>query len=783
MSTDPYTGRNPSYCFVELPSKSQAEVAMKELSGQLLLGRPVKIGPGLASSKKPSFDYVKATVFKRWTQTDASNHFEGYTYQGRRVWVGGLPEMGHHSAVNAGVRELFAGCEILLSLAPETRYQIWEELFSSGEDIVLYQSIGVRQRIKARAEKKAARAAHGDEDSFSDEDEDRETRVGKVRARVPLPVGCLRVNHQLFEECTIAMFRDKSIRFDTDPEAADWFLKHVPSYQCRLIRHLVFGMISTGFDPRISIKLDSNNRDRSDRSWETIRHSIARLRVQTVTLWVPSDKHDRLCHLYHWPPLKGVIKVLLSGGIGALRVYFSNESNLMNDHYEDITRRYRESGPVFGKGHKLATDRVPVEMDQILEMCNPRMKEALDEFTRDHAQLKETDPYKFWDRWEVFWPVWERQKQVKVDLRREESTRGGEGTVIVITRPSDSAPRRVASPRPSPLNQPLLPALTPSSSALSSNPTVRTNCFLVRMTKRAMLEDSPPPPRPKARKRGREHVAFSAPKASAKAMQRSPWRHIVCEDDGPENRGKQKSVPNPRYYYAVPGAKQLPTYPHHDCHLDYEDPGSSRPIEYHEHKGMRLTVMRVSRQLYAEANYILWTTNTFSCADGLTFQRFMMTRTLSQKRLVRNLRFDMEWDYGVIREWNRALNMVMVKSLIGLQTLRLNILYDLERWLWLSGKDHLLRRTSSDGLRRLSTLPLRRAEVAFRIHEWRSADDDLWQKADRDECAEKLREILVNPQGAEVYAVQQCQLKFTSAKNKEMEEACAAKRRPFPSWE
>ncbi|KAI4218279.1 MAG: hypothetical protein LQ349_008782, partial [Xanthoria aureola] len=48
----PYSGRNPSYCFVELTSPSQAERAVQHLNGQYLLGRPLKIGPGIAASSK-----------------------------------------------------------------------------------------------------------------------------------------------------------------------------------------------------------------------------------------------------------------------------------------------------------------------------------------------------------------------------------------------------------------------------------------------------------------------------------------------------------------------------------------------------------------------------------------------------------------------------------------------------------------------------------------------------------------------------------------------------------
>lgn len=115
MSTDPFTGRNTSFCFVELSSKSQADIAMQELNGKVLLGRPVKIGPGVATSKltiRTRKRCSKPPVFQRWTRTDASEHFQGYTDQGRRVWVGGLPKMRGHCSVDAGIRELFGGFEI-----------------------------------------------------------------------------------------------------------------------------------------------------------------------------------------------------------------------------------------------------------------------------------------------------------------------------------------------------------------------------------------------------------------------------------------------------------------------------------------------------------------------------------------------------------------------------------------------------------------------------------------------------------------------------------------------
>ena len=131
MSIDPYTGRNPSYCFVEVATKEQADQAMRELNGKGFLGRPVKVGPGVARSrnKRPREesdqgvrnrrDYPKP-VFDRWTRTDAPDHWKGYTEQGRRLFVGGLPRMPDHYTVNADVRQLFTGynvCVLLFRLA------------------------------------------------------------------------------------------------------------------------------------------------------------------------------------------------------------------------------------------------------------------------------------------------------------------------------------------------------------------------------------------------------------------------------------------------------------------------------------------------------------------------------------------------------------------------------------------------------------------------------------------------------------------------------------------
>jgi hypothetical protein len=93
---------------------------MLELNGTDLLGRPVKIGPGVAKGRgkrvieRDALSFSKrqgpsTPVFDRWTRTDAPDHWKEYNKENRRLIVSGLPRMLDHYSVNEGVRELFKG--------------------------------------------------------------------------------------------------------------------------------------------------------------------------------------------------------------------------------------------------------------------------------------------------------------------------------------------------------------------------------------------------------------------------------------------------------------------------------------------------------------------------------------------------------------------------------------------------------------------------------------------------------------------------------------------------
>lgn len=51
MSVDPMTGRNPSYCFVDLVSKDLAEGVMEMYNGRLFRERALRVKPGVKSGR------------------------------------------------------------------------------------------------------------------------------------------------------------------------------------------------------------------------------------------------------------------------------------------------------------------------------------------------------------------------------------------------------------------------------------------------------------------------------------------------------------------------------------------------------------------------------------------------------------------------------------------------------------------------------------------------------------------------------------------------------------
>lgn len=105
---------------------------MDILQGQMVRGRPVRINPKTEkrapSARPPTKVYdrgwrpqeVPTTnasredfAFDRWNRDDAESHRTDSPGEQRRVYVGGLPRIPNQDAVNAEIRHLFRGRNVL----------------------------------------------------------------------------------------------------------------------------------------------------------------------------------------------------------------------------------------------------------------------------------------------------------------------------------------------------------------------------------------------------------------------------------------------------------------------------------------------------------------------------------------------------------------------------------------------------------------------------------------------------------------------------------------------
>lgn len=146
LSFDPISGRNPGYCFVEFFHKDDAEQALASLAQIEIAGRPVKVGPCHAKApsqrqgdRQPRPQRTDAIgAGERWgdwrteKRTPASprperqerevdqstphkairHHQEMATEgDGKRLYVGGLPQMVNQEEHQEEIRNVFAGFE------------------------------------------------------------------------------------------------------------------------------------------------------------------------------------------------------------------------------------------------------------------------------------------------------------------------------------------------------------------------------------------------------------------------------------------------------------------------------------------------------------------------------------------------------------------------------------------------------------------------------------------------------------------------------------------------
>ena len=187
-----------------------------------------------------------------------------------------------------------------------------------------------------------------------------------------------------------------------------------------------------------------------------------------------------------------------------------------------------------------------------------------------------------------------------------------------------------------------------------------------------------------------------------------------------------------------------------------------------------LNVLGVCRQLYEEANHLLWTTNTFSFEDPQTFGKFFGSLNPAQKRNLTSIHISADigglgsyynisayqrarWDSDY---WGKGLKIPNLKMLRGVQTLHLCINQGFQCLTRGYGNEspeiliELAQKADMESILRLRALPLKHATVMV--------SDDAeklkhtggmayrWTVTKKNEYAESIRVQLADPGGAEL---------------------------------
>ncbi|ETS73972.1 hypothetical protein PFICI_13838 [Pestalotiopsis fici W106-1] len=139
ISIDPFTGRNPGYCFIEFAEKETADSAMEKLEGLPLFDRAVKCRPcqpkgNVRRAAQWPREEGNSSSYNRWGTWDKSGsagasagrlsglngpndtmkHYQVSKAQeeGRQLYVGGLPRMLDQAENEVEIRDIFKDFEV-----------------------------------------------------------------------------------------------------------------------------------------------------------------------------------------------------------------------------------------------------------------------------------------------------------------------------------------------------------------------------------------------------------------------------------------------------------------------------------------------------------------------------------------------------------------------------------------------------------------------------------------------------------------------------------------------
>lgn len=250
----------------------------------------------------------------------------------------------------------------------------------------------------------------------------------------------------------------------------------------------------------------------------------------------------------------------------------------------------------------------------------------------------------------------------------------------------------------------------------------------------------------------------------------SVLRHAICVANQSERSAYQETVSghanvpehdSPDFYIASCDER------HSACSMC-----GSGDMFLRQDRKVDLNVLGVSRQLYEEANVLLWTTNTFSFDDPQSFEKFFGSLNPAQKRNLTNIHINAHigdyfstlttvhqrsrWDELY---WGKALKMSNLRMLQGVQVLHLCMNLGYQGYFPTLSKDaseeQIVRNQQADmePILRLRALSVKKVTVIV-SDEAKSLEEDgriapRWTVMRKNEYAESVRKQLVDDKGAE----------------------------------
>lgn len=324
------------------------------------------------------------------------------------------------------------------------------------------------------------------------------------------------------------------------------------------------------------------------------------------------------------------------------------------------------------------------------------------------------------------------------------------------------------------------------TSALWYANTARDEVLRLGATEDVKSEQSPSPGLPNSSDNNDEDdygIVSPFPYLTAPLVTEQPYqtafRHAICVAKKSEQSAYEEAVSG---HVTVPKWELSPDHYVPSCegrHLDCKMCGSGPRFlleEEKQHLRVDLNVLGVCRQLYEEANHLLWATNTFSFEDPKTFGRFFRSLNPAQKRNLTRLHITADigelaayyytsayqrarWDNNY---WGSVLKIANLNMLRGVQALHLCINQGFE--CLSQGRGHSItaaeerinycQEADMEVILRLRALPLKHVTVmmsdnAERLDNagWSSL---RWTAAKKKEYAESVHLQLMDPKGAEL---------------------------------